>query len=121
VRAPELPTPGSTERVLTPDNVARLPIDANDLTALVALAETLLALERPRDAERAVRRVLRFDEEHAGALFVEGLLLARQHRMRDAVASWHHAIAADVDGRVAERARRAALDAGTGTMLGLVA
>ena len=33
VRAPDLPTPGSTERVITPDNVARLPIDANDLTA----------------------------------------------------------------------------------------
>ena len=44
VRAPDLPTPGSTERVITPDNVARLPIDANDLTALVALVPGITTL-----------------------------------------------------------------------------
>jgi tetratricopeptide (TPR) repeat protein len=85
--------------------------DPYDVVALVELGETLLAMDRPGDAGFAVTRALRFEPEHAGALYVQGLVHARQQRVRDALECWHHAIAADVRGDVAERARRAAVAA----------
>src|SRR5213078_4645789 len=40
----ERPTPGSTERNLTPEAVARLPIDASDLNTLATLAPGVVAI-----------------------------------------------------------------------------
>ena len=101
--------------------IAALRHDAHDLEALAELADLLLENGAAADAQVAVQRVLRDDDEHAGGLYVQGLLHARQHRMRDAVACWHQAIASDVTGAVAERARRAAARAGDVIPLGLVA
>ncbi len=43
-RGAERPTPGSTERNLTPEAVARLPIDASDLNTLATLAPGVVAI-----------------------------------------------------------------------------
>lgn len=40
----DLPTPGSVERVLTPDQLARLPVDASDLNVLALLAPGVVAV-----------------------------------------------------------------------------
>ena len=40
----ERPTPGSSERNFTPDQMARLPVDANDLNMLAALAPGVVGL-----------------------------------------------------------------------------
>ncbi|MDQ6828285.1 MAG: carboxypeptidase-like regulatory domain-containing protein, partial [Gemmatimonadota bacterium] len=51
VRAPpqrnrvDPPTPGSTERLLTPDQISRLPIDASDMLALATLAPGVVGLD----------------------------------------------------------------------------
>ena len=83
VRAPELPTPGSTERVITPDNVARLPIDANDLTALVALVPGVVALEGT-DSTAAAFSVAG-QRADANALTLDGLLFGSGSVPQDAV------------------------------------
>jgi hypothetical protein len=44
LRGGEAPTPGSTERVLTPDQVARLPVDPSDLASLVSLVPGVLPI-----------------------------------------------------------------------------
>ncbi|HXY18923.1 MAG TPA: carboxypeptidase regulatory-like domain-containing protein [Gemmatimonadales bacterium] len=44
LRGGEGPTPGSTERVLSPDQLARLPIDPSDLAALVSLVPGVLPI-----------------------------------------------------------------------------
>jgi len=44
LRGGEAPTPGSTERVLTPDQLARLPIDPSDLASLVSLVPGVLPI-----------------------------------------------------------------------------
>ncbi len=44
LRGGEAPTPGSTERVLTPDQLARLPVDPTDLASLVSLVPGILPL-----------------------------------------------------------------------------
>ncbi len=59
-----------------------------DLDALVLLIELLVAVDRDADARVAVSRVLRHDAEHVGALWFDGVLLARQSRMREAVDRW---------------------------------
>ena len=41
----ERPTPGSTERTITADQAARLPIDASDLTALATLAPGVVGID----------------------------------------------------------------------------
>jgi hypothetical protein len=43
--APDRPTPGSQERNLTPDQVARLPIDPTDLALLATLAPGVVGIE----------------------------------------------------------------------------
>ena len=40
----EAPTPGSTERVLSPDQMARLPVDPSDLASLVSLVPGVLPI-----------------------------------------------------------------------------
>jgi hypothetical protein len=42
---PNLPTPGSIERVVTPEQVARLPLDLSDLTVLALLAPGVVQIE----------------------------------------------------------------------------
>ncbi|MEP6690525.1 MAG: carboxypeptidase regulatory-like domain-containing protein [Gemmatimonadaceae bacterium] len=42
---PDRPTPGSAERVMTADQVARLPLDASDLTALALLAPGVIGVD----------------------------------------------------------------------------
>jgi len=44
LRGGDGPTPGSTERVLTPDQLARLPIDPSDLASLVSLVPGVLPI-----------------------------------------------------------------------------
>lgn len=44
VRAPEGPTPGSTERALNGDQLARLPVDQTDLAALAGLVPGVLTI-----------------------------------------------------------------------------
>src|SRR5213593_617386 len=44
VRAPDLPTPGSTERALSPELVARLPLEDNDLNLLATLVPGVVGI-----------------------------------------------------------------------------
>jgi len=44
LRGGEAPTPGSTERVLNPDQLARLPVDPSDLASLVSLVPGVLPI-----------------------------------------------------------------------------
>jgi hypothetical protein len=83
VRAPDLPTPGSTERVITPDNVARLPIDANDLTALVALVPGVVTLSGT-DSTAAAFSVAG-QRADANAVTLDGLLFGSGSVPQDAV------------------------------------
>src|SRR5512141_2525629 len=87
VRAPELPTPGSTERVITPDNVARLPIDANDLTALVALVPGVVALGST-DSTAAAFSVAG-QRADANAVTLDGLLFGSGSVPQDAIRATH--------------------------------
>jgi tetratricopeptide (TPR) repeat protein len=59
-----------------------------DLDALALLAEVLQAEGRRADARVAVDRVLRHDAEHPQAMWMDGVLLAEQSRLRDAVDRW---------------------------------
>ena len=59
-----------------------------DLEALILLAETLIRLEKDADARIAVTRVLRHDPAHQHGVWLDGVLLARQARVRDAVERW---------------------------------
>ena len=75
---------------------------------LIALAETLLAIGRKRDAATAIKRILRFDPEHVGALYYDGVLLTDQKRFRDAIERWRKVIDLAPSGEFARRARREA-------------
>ena len=66
-----------------------------DLEALVLLAGTLVAEERDDDARVAVTRLQHHDPMHPAAMWFEGVLLARQARLRDALARWRQ-LAMDV-------------------------
>ncbi len=74
-------------------HLARTP---TDLDALVLLVEVLVALARVEDARVVVLRVLRHDAENAGALWFDGVLLARQERLREAAERWRRSAAANV-------------------------
>jgi hypothetical protein len=50
--------------------------------------------------------VLRFDPEHVGALYFQGVLLAAQHRFREAIGVWNRVMAIAPEGDYARRARR---------------
>ena len=80
--------------------------DPYNVDALLVLSETLLELDRHRDAAISIERVLRFDPRHLGALFLHGVLLADQHRYREAIEEWSRVIALEPDGEFAKRARR---------------
>ena len=95
--------------------------DPYDTAALGELADLLLEDGEAGHARVAVERTLRLDPEHPAALYVQGKLYARQHRMRDALACWHAAIASDLTGDVGEKARRAAVRVSDEIPLGLVA
>ena len=82
-----------------------------DLDALVLLAETLLQLQRDDDARVAVVRVLRHDPAHMPAVWLDGLLLSRQSRMREAFERWRRVADDETDQRLAATARRALADA----------
>ncbi|HEY0930250.1 MAG TPA: tetratricopeptide repeat protein [Gemmatimonas sp.] len=59
-----------------------------DLDALELLAGVLVAEERTDDARVAVDRLLRHDPSRSAALWYDGVLLARQARVRDALSRW---------------------------------
>jgi tetratricopeptide (TPR) repeat protein len=75
------------------------------MDALLSLGEVLLEVGRREDALTAFGRVLRFDPGHAGALYHEGVLLAEQHRYREAIERWNRVVQLD-GGEYAHRARR---------------
>lgn len=59
-----------------------------DVDALQLLIEVLVGEERPHDARIVVDRVLRHDPDNTGARWFDGVLLAQQSRVRDALARW---------------------------------
>ena len=79
----DLPTPGSTSGAITPDNVARLPIDANDLTALVALVPGITTLAGT-DSTAAAFSVAG-QRADANAVTLDGLLFGSGSVPQDAV------------------------------------
>jgi tetratricopeptide (TPR) repeat protein len=86
------------------DHLSRTP---TDLEGLTLLAEVLVAEERDDDARVAVDRLLRHDPDHAAALWFDGLLLAHQSRLRDALARWVRVARDPEGGAWAARAREA--------------
>lgn len=78
-----------------------------DLEALVQLAEVLTRLDCDDDARVAVARVLRHEPRHPHAGWLDGLLLAKQHRMRDAMDRWQWVAAQTEDLPRAALARQA--------------
>jgi cytochrome c-type biogenesis protein CcmH/NrfG len=81
--------------------------DPYNFEALLALGEVLHARGLTEDAATAFTRVLRFDPDHAGALYWDGVLLAERHRYRDAVARWERVIDLEPAGEFARQARQA--------------
>ncbi len=78
-----------------------------DMEALEVLAGVLVAEERSEDARVAVDRLLRHDPSRAAAHWYDGVLLARQARLREALARWA-LVTGDPDaGPWGERARKA--------------
>ncbi|MES2524918.1 MAG: tetratricopeptide repeat protein [Gemmatimonadota bacterium] len=63
-----------------------------DLGGLVMLAEVLVMCDRDDDARIVVWRVMRHAPNDTGALWMEGVLLARQGRQRDASQRWRQAV-----------------------------
>lgn len=71
-RAPDGPTPGSTERFLGPDQLARLPVDNTDLTSLVGLVPGVVPITAS-DTTAAGYSVAGLGPD-ANALTLDGLL-----------------------------------------------
>lgn len=82
--------------------------DPYSFDGLVALGELLLDTGRPDDAAFAFQRVLRFDPAHVGAVFHQGVLLARQERFREALACFRRVAELEPHGDYARRAFREA-------------
>jgi tetratricopeptide (TPR) repeat protein len=80
--------------------------DPYNLDALTSLGETLFESGRRGDAAVAFARVLRFDPEHVGALYFEGVLAADQHRYREAIDRWRRVVELEPASEHARRARR---------------
>ncbi len=78
-----------------------------DLEAIVMLAETLVRLDRDDDARVATARVLMHDPAHLPALWLDGVLLARQSRLRDAAERWRTIVRSDAEPALHERATEA--------------
>ncbi len=83
VRLPDPPTPGTSERVFTTDNAARLPIDIGDLTSLVALVPGIVALDAT-DTSAAAFSVAG-QRADANAVTLDGLLFGSGSVPQDAV------------------------------------
>jgi len=56
---------------------------------------------------QAFRRILRFDPDHVGALYYDGVLLNEQKHFREAIERWTRVIEREPAGEFARRARRA--------------
>jgi cytochrome c-type biogenesis protein CcmH/NrfG len=80
--------------------------DPYNLDALTSLGETLYESGRRGDAAVAFGRVLRFDPEHVGAVYFEGVLAADQHRFREAIDRWRRVVDLEPASEYARRARR---------------
>jgi tetratricopeptide (TPR) repeat protein len=80
--------------------------DPYNLDALTSLGETLFESGRRNDAAVAFARVLRFDPEHVGALYFEGVLAADHHRYREAIDRWRRVVDLEPASEYARRARR---------------
>jgi len=80
---------------------------STDLGGLVLLAETLIRLDQDTDARVAVTRVLRHEPNHLHALWLDGVLLARQSRLRDARDRWRLVAEGEGDQEIQAKARRA--------------
>jgi tetratricopeptide (TPR) repeat protein len=87
---------------LLADFLARQPYH---LDALVSLAESLVALDRFPDAEVAIARVLRFDREHVGGLYWDGVGCARRGEFEAAIARWAAVVDLEPASAYARRAR----------------
>ena len=88
-----------------------LEADPYDLEALTALGRALLEDGRTVQALEAFERVLRFDSEHAGALYYQGAALARQRQFELAVTAWERVVQLDPAGPYAAQARSRARSA----------
>jgi Carboxypeptidase regulatory-like domain len=86
-RAPVRPgspaTPGSIEAVLTPDRLARLPIDAGDLTAIATLAPGIVGLDGTDSTDAAFSAA--GQRPSANTTTLDGLTFAAQNIPQDAV------------------------------------
>jgi tetratricopeptide (TPR) repeat protein len=80
--------------------------DPWNLDALASLGESLFHSGRRDDARLAFARVLRFDPDHVGALYFDGVLLAEARQFDAAVDRWSNVIALEPAGEFARRARR---------------
>ena len=78
-----------------------------DLNGLVLLAETLIRLDQDANARVAVTRVLRHEPNHLHGLWLDGVLLARQSRLRDARDRWRLVAEGEGDQEIQAKARRA--------------
>ena len=81
--APDRPTPGSQERNLTPDQVARLPIDPTDLATLATLAPGVVGIEAT-DSTSAAFSVAGLRPD-ANAVTLDGLNFGSSTVPQDAV------------------------------------
>lgn len=86
--------------------VAALQRDPWQLDALASLGESLFQCGERADARVAFARVRRFDPDHVGALYFEGVLYAEERRYDEAVARWDQVIRLEPAGEFARRARR---------------
>jgi tetratricopeptide (TPR) repeat protein len=80
--------------------------DPWNLDALASLGESLFLSGRREDARLAFARVLRFDPDHVGALYFDGVLLAENRQFDAALDRWSSVIALEPAGDFARRARR---------------
>jgi tetratricopeptide (TPR) repeat protein len=84
---------------LTLAGCATVPHDEGAVARVAAAASVL--------PDRALQdRLLTLDPEHVGAMYFEGVLLAEQHRYREAIERWHKVIDLEPAGEFARRARR---------------
>jgi tetratricopeptide (TPR) repeat protein len=86
--------------------VSVLQRDPWNLDALASLGESLFLSGRRDDSRLAFARVLRFDPDHVGALYFDGVLLAENRQFEAAVDRWSSVIALEPAGDFARRARR---------------
>ena len=96
-------------RWLLVDLLRRVPTDRE---ALLLLAEVLIGEARAPDARIVVDRMLRHDADFTGALWCDGVLLAQQARMREAMARWTRLAQSPEPDRYVEQARHAVSMAG---------